>query len=60
MCVARHKFVAPWSKVRFFKLLQTNATRMCDANLGGPFFAEGDAFRTVALHNVPPSFAEER
>ena len=31
-----------------------------NAGLGGPFLAEGDTCPTVALHNVPPSFAEDR
>jgi signal transduction histidine kinase/DNA-binding response OmpR family regulator len=36
------------------------ATRVCDAKFGVLFRSEGDAFRTVALHGAPPSFAEER
>ena len=43
-----------------FTAMLANATRICEANFGVLFRAEGDAFRTVAMHNVPPEFAEER
>ncbi len=43
-----------------FNMVLTNATQICAAVYGGLFLAEGEAFRTVALHNVPPAFAEER
>ena len=29
-----------------------------DAKFGGMLLREGDAFRSVAMHNVPPAFAE--
>src|SRR5215472_12186870 len=37
-----------------------NATRICDAKLGMLYLREGDAFRAVAFHNVPPAFMEVR
>ena len=37
-----------------------NATRVCDAKFGNMLLFEGGAFRTVALHNAPPAFAEAR
>ena len=37
-----------------------NAVRICEAKFGGMFLREGDAFRTVALHNAPPAYAELR
>ena len=43
----------------FNKMLE-NATRICGAKFGVLFRPEGDAFRAVALHGAPPSFAEER
>ena len=45
---------------RVFDVVLTNATQICEAIYGGLFLAEGEAFRTVALHNVPPAFAEAR
>ena len=35
-----------------------NATRLCEARFGILLLWEGDAFRTVALHNAPPAFVE--
>jgi GAF domain-containing protein len=43
-----------------FQAMLANATRLCAAKFGVLWLAEGDAFRAVALHNVPPAFAEER
>ncbi len=43
-----------------FNIVLTNATQICEAIYGALFLVEGDAFRAVALHNVPPAFAEER
>jgi GAF domain-containing protein len=37
-----------------------NATRLCEAKFGILLLWEGDAFRTVALHNAPPAFVEHR
>jgi GAF domain-containing protein len=43
-----------------FRTLLENATRLCAAKFGNLYLREGDAFRTVAMHNVPPAFAEVR
>jgi GAF domain-containing protein len=41
-----------------FQALLENATRLCAAKFGLLYLCEGDAFRTIAMHNVPPAFAE--
>ncbi len=43
-----------------FETLLENATRLCAAKFGNLYLAEGDAFRTTAMYNVPPAFAEAR
>ena len=43
-----------------FHSMLENATRLCAAKFGNLYLCEGDAFRTVAMHNVPPAFAEAR
>ena len=43
-----------------FQAMLGNATRICEAKFGVLFRSEGDALRVVALHNAPPSYAEER
>jgi len=43
-----------------FQTLLENATRLCSAKFGNLYLREDDAFRTVAMHNVPPAFAEVR
>jgi GAF domain-containing protein len=43
-----------------FQSLLENATRLCAANFGNLYLCEGDAFRTVAMHNMPRAFAEVR
>jgi GAF domain-containing protein len=37
-----------------------NATRICGARYGMLWLSEGDGFRSVALHDVPPELADER
>jgi len=37
-----------------FRSILANATRICRAEFGTLGLVEGDAFRNVALHNVPP------
>ena len=37
-----------------------NATRICEAKFGILWLCEGDGFRSVALHNAPPAYAEQR
>jgi len=43
-----------------FKAMLENAVRICEAKFGTMFLREGDAFRSVALHNAPPAYAELR
>ena len=43
-----------------FQAMMENATRVCQARFGILWLREGDGFRSVALHNVPPAYAEER
>jgi GAF domain-containing protein len=43
-----------------FDAMLVNATRLCEARFGILLLWEGDAFRTVALHNAPPAFVENR
>jgi two-component system, NtrC family, sensor kinase len=40
-----------------FHAMLENATRICEASFGNMLLLEGDAFRRVATHNAPPSFA---
>jgi GAF domain-containing protein len=41
-----------------FDAILVNATRLCEAKFGILLLWEGDAFRTVALHNAPPAFVK--
>jgi two-component system, NtrC family, sensor kinase len=43
-----------------FQAVLENATRLCAAKFGNLYLCEGDALRTIAMHNVPPAFAEAR
>ena len=43
-----------------FAAMLANATRLCEAKFGTLYLCEGDALRVVAMHDAPPSFAEER
>ena len=43
-----------------FQTILENATRLCAAKFGNLYLCEGDAFRTIAMHNVPLAFAEAR
>src|SRR5262249_48472783 len=43
-----------------FEAMLANATQLCEAKFGILYLYEGDGFRTVATHNVPQAFAEER
>ena len=43
-----------------FEAVLENATQLCAAKFGNFYLCEGDAFRTTAMHNVPPAFAEVR
>ena len=43
-----------------FQAMLANAVRLCDAKFGVLNLYEGGAFPTVAVHNVPPAYAEMR
>jgi hypothetical protein len=43
-----------------FQAMLENATRVCGAKFGVLWLPEGDGFRAVALHGLPPAFAEAR
>jgi class 3 adenylate cyclase len=43
-----------------FDTILANATNLCQANFGTLSLREGDAFRIVAMHNVPPGLTELR
>jgi GAF domain-containing protein len=43
-----------------FRAMLENAVRICGAKFGMLYLAEGDGFRTVAMHDVPRAFAEKR
>src|SRR5262249_55730884 len=43
-----------------FEAMLANATRICGATFGLMYLYDGDAFRAVAFHDVPPAFVEAR
>ena len=43
-----------------FETMLASATRICEAGFGMLWLAEGEGFRSVALHGVPPEFARLR
>jgi signal transduction histidine kinase len=43
-----------------FQAMLANATRICEAELGMLWRAEGDGFRVVSLHGLPPELAGMR
>ena len=43
-----------------FQTMLAKAVRLCQATFGVLWLAEGDRFRSVALHNLPPAFAAAR
>jgi GAF domain-containing protein len=43
-----------------FHSILEKATRICQAKFGVLWLCEGDGFRSVALHGLPPAHAEER
>src|SRR5262245_56039135 len=43
-----------------FKAMLANATRICGAKFGAMYLSDGNAFRIVAMHNVPPALAKMR
>ena len=51
---------SPGELAPVFKAMLENATRLCDAKFGALFMPEGDKYRSVALHGLPPVLAEAR
>ena len=51
---------APGDLKRVFAVILESATRLCQANFGTLYLAEGDFCRAVAMHNAPPAFVEFR
>jgi len=51
---------SPGSLQPVFHTMLENATRICEAKFGILSLKEGDVYRVVAMHNVPPAFAELR
>src|SRR5262245_59091455 len=43
-----------------FNSMLANATRLCGAKFGTLLLYDGEAYRAVAMHDVPPPFAEFR
>ena len=43
-----------------FEAMLEKAVRICDAKFGNIYRWDGDAFRLVATHNMPPAYAEAR
>ena len=43
-----------------FEVILENAVRLCGAKFGNLYLREGDGFRAAAMHNAPPSYAEQR
>jgi GAF domain-containing protein len=43
-----------------FESILTNATRICGAKFGVLDLVDGDGFRTVAMHNAPSAYIEQR
>ena len=41
-----------------FQAMLESATRICEAKFGTLYLVEGNSFRTVATHNMPPAYAE--
>jgi GAF domain-containing protein len=41
-----------------FQAMLESATRLCEAKFGTLYLYDGHAYRTVAMHNAPPAFAE--
>ena len=51
---------SPGELAPVFNSMLVNATRICGAKFGVLFLTEGDGFRSVAMHGLPPAHAEER
>ena len=42
-----------------FNTILENATRICESQFGSLVLFDGEGFRTVALHNVPPAYSAQ-
>src|SRR5262245_7963971 len=51
---------SPGELMPVFQSLLTNATRLCEAQIGNLHLCEADALRIVAMHNSPPEWTEYR
>jgi DNA-binding FrmR family transcriptional regulator len=51
---------APGDLQRVFSVILESATRLCQANFGTLYLAEGEFCRAVAMHNAPPAFVAFR
>jgi GAF domain-containing protein len=51
---------SPGDLAPVFQTVLENAVRICEAKFGTLYLREADGFRGVAMHNVPPAFAEAR
>ena len=51
---------SPGELTPVFEAMLENATRICGATFGILFLADGDSFRTGAMHNAPPALVEAR
>src|SRR5262245_61066826 len=43
-----------------FESILANATRICEAKFGTLYLREADGLRTVATHNAPTSYVQDR
>jgi len=51
---------SPGALEPIFTVILENATRICEAKFGVLYLVEGALYRTAAMHNAPPAFAEAR
>ena len=51
---------SPGELTPVFQSILTNATRLCEAQIGNLHLCEADALRIVAMHNSPPEWTEYR
>jgi GAF domain-containing protein len=51
---------SPGELTPVFEAMLANATRLCNAKFGALSLYDGKAFHNVALHNVPPEYADIR
>jgi two-component system, NtrC family, sensor kinase len=49
---------SPGELAPVFEAMLANATRLCGAKFGTLSLYDGDTFRNVAFHNVPPAFTD--